>query len=341
MPKLKKAGGFLLALIILTVVIATHEAGHLFAALMTGVPVNTYSIGIGPTLLSTEWHGVTYQLAAIPLGGYCEIADGQVTPYIALMGPIAGYLSSIPFGYVVAHDLLDIDRTGWTRGQYIGYALKMGLGVPLVMIAAPVILPVLAYKMWKDKKAERKLEYHENGSPKQPDVKVIPEGGYALHVEMPGMGSTTYRFETAEDRNLYKQYVLERTEWHNNTLKNLPAMQNTVEAEDPKPEPKQDKVGSVITVLDDTTKRVSSATGGMDLLNKIAIEYVLMAIGINILNLFPVPPLDGAHIVSGLLHIPEGVRDVLWGVGTILFVGYMLYLLVRDAWKLIKRWRSK
>lgn len=61
-------------LIVLGVVVFIHELGHFLAARWAGVRVNTFSIGFGPAIV--KWHdkrGTQWQLACIPLGGYVSI----------------------------------------------------------------------------------------------------------------------------------------------------------------------------------------------------------------------------------------------------------------------------
>ena len=48
-----------------------HEFGHFLAAKLFGVKVESFSIGFGPILLHRTVRGTDYRLSLIPLGGYC------------------------------------------------------------------------------------------------------------------------------------------------------------------------------------------------------------------------------------------------------------------------------
>ncbi len=48
-----------------------HEFGHFLAAKLFGVKVESFSIGFGPILLHKTIKGTDYRLSLIPLGGYC------------------------------------------------------------------------------------------------------------------------------------------------------------------------------------------------------------------------------------------------------------------------------
>lgn len=58
-------------------VIFVHELGHYIAARLCGVRVETFSLGFGPRLLGWRRGTTVYQLAAIPLGGYCRMAGEE------------------------------------------------------------------------------------------------------------------------------------------------------------------------------------------------------------------------------------------------------------------------
>jgi regulator of sigma E protease len=48
-----------------------HELGHFTAAHIFGVTVESFSIGMGPVILHHKWGNTDYRLSLIPLGGYC------------------------------------------------------------------------------------------------------------------------------------------------------------------------------------------------------------------------------------------------------------------------------
>lgn len=54
--------------------VALHEAGHMFTARAFGMRVRRYFIGFGPKVWSTTKGHTEYGIAALPFGGYCEIA---------------------------------------------------------------------------------------------------------------------------------------------------------------------------------------------------------------------------------------------------------------------------
>ncbi len=62
-----------LGLLILSFLVFFHELGHFFAARLCGVKVEAFSIFMGPVLLHKEIGGVDYRLSLLPIGGYCQM----------------------------------------------------------------------------------------------------------------------------------------------------------------------------------------------------------------------------------------------------------------------------
>ncbi len=61
-------------LFVLTVLVFVHEFGHYYVARRNGVRIDTFSIGFGPELFG--WHdraGTRWKFSAIPLGGYVKM----------------------------------------------------------------------------------------------------------------------------------------------------------------------------------------------------------------------------------------------------------------------------
>ncbi|MDB5629889.1 MAG: rane-associated zinc metalloprotease [Tardiphaga sp.] len=60
-------------LFVLTIVVFFHELGHFLVARWNGVKVLTFSLGFGPELAGfNDRHGTRWKISAIPLGGYVK-----------------------------------------------------------------------------------------------------------------------------------------------------------------------------------------------------------------------------------------------------------------------------
>lgn len=65
--------GTITFLLVLSFLVFFHELGHFLAARYFGVKVQVFSIGFGKAIYSKYWAGTTWQFAMIPLGGYVRM----------------------------------------------------------------------------------------------------------------------------------------------------------------------------------------------------------------------------------------------------------------------------
>jgi regulator of sigma E protease len=96
---------YLGSLVLLSLLILIHEAGHLAAARLTGIPVDGFSVGLGPKLWSRRWGRTEYALRLLPLGGFVVPAANDESEFRAfalrkrlvffLGGPLANLLTAV------------------------------------------------------------------------------------------------------------------------------------------------------------------------------------------------------------------------------------------------------
>jgi regulator of sigma E protease len=63
----------LTVLLVFSVLILVHEAGHMLAAKKAGVRVEVFSLGFGKRLFGREIGGTDYRVSMVPLGGYVKM----------------------------------------------------------------------------------------------------------------------------------------------------------------------------------------------------------------------------------------------------------------------------
>jgi regulator of sigma E protease len=100
--------------LLLGILVFLHEAGHFLVAKLLKVPVYRFSLGFGPALAKFTKGETTYQVSALPLGGYVSMAEERVNaagetelfdrfgeePWwkrvvIALAGPAANFVTGV------------------------------------------------------------------------------------------------------------------------------------------------------------------------------------------------------------------------------------------------------
>lgn len=75
MDILINVGYIAICVLLFALAILVHEFGHFIVAVSLGLRVEAFSIGFGPALWKKRIRGVEYRLSAIPLGGYVSIPD--------------------------------------------------------------------------------------------------------------------------------------------------------------------------------------------------------------------------------------------------------------------------
>ena len=64
----------IVALLLFSILIIVHEAGHFFAARACGIAVNEFAIGFGPKLIGwkSRKHDTKFSIRLLPIGGFCS-----------------------------------------------------------------------------------------------------------------------------------------------------------------------------------------------------------------------------------------------------------------------------
>ena len=89
--------GFLTFLIVLSILVFIHELGHFSVARLLGVKVYVFSIGFGKKLISKEFKGTQWTFSLIPLGGYVKMKGQEDLNPALLNNDSDSYNSKTPF----------------------------------------------------------------------------------------------------------------------------------------------------------------------------------------------------------------------------------------------------
>lgn len=67
--------GIFVAIIVLGLLIFIHELGHFTMAKLNKIKVHEFAMGLGPTLFGKEFKGTKFSIKALPLGGACIMGE--------------------------------------------------------------------------------------------------------------------------------------------------------------------------------------------------------------------------------------------------------------------------
>lgn len=107
--------GIIVAIIVLSILVAVHELGHLLMAKWSNIRVDVFSVGMGKPIWGKQYGETFYQIGRLPFGGFCafgeeengdkEDSDPRALPnsplWARLLTVIGGSLFNLIFAYLV------------------------------------------------------------------------------------------------------------------------------------------------------------------------------------------------------------------------------------------------
>ncbi len=118
----------LFAILLFSLLIFVHELGHFAAAKLSGVQVNEFSMFMGPLLWSKQVGETTYSLRLIPIGGFC-----------AMEGEDGGSDSPRSFDKAAWWKRLIILVAGAAMNFLVGVLIMAAIYLPVQQVIEPVI----------------------------------------------------------------------------------------------------------------------------------------------------------------------------------------------------------
>lgn len=114
------------AILIFSLIIFVHELGHFVTARLFKVKVHEFAIGMGPKIFSRTKNNITYSLRAIPVGGFCAMegedekssdpeAFNNKAWYKRIIILAAGATMNVVLGFLICLTLLSV-TAGISKG---------------------------------------------------------------------------------------------------------------------------------------------------------------------------------------------------------------------------------
>lgn len=335
----------IVALLVLSFLIFFHELGHFLVARLFGVKVEVFSIGFGKKVLYKTYGQTQYAISIIPLGGYVKLkGQNDVNPLI-VNDDTDSYSNKNHFQKISI--LL--------AGPFFNLVLACAIYMYVGMVGQNVLLPTVG-KVLPDMPALHsgilegdKIVYIEdrfvrtwqevneaimNSKSKSIKVKFIRDGVLSETIVLPKMEKSTNVFGEKIQRKFIGivakgevgivEYSLSETviralkETYRSSKMILQAFGKIVSGVVPATD-----VSGVIGIVDFLSQ--ASQTSFIALLTLTA----LISVNLGVLNLLPIPALDGGQILFNLYEvvfrrkISEKSLYVLTIFGWVLLVGLM------------------
>lgn len=308
--------GWFVSLIVLSLLIFFHELGHFLAARLMGVYVKVFSIGFGKKIASFDYKGTEWRIAMIPLGGYVQMKGQDDMDPTALSEDEDAYNTKKPWQRIVI--LLAGPFANFLIAFFLFWAI--GLGGPKVLL--PVVGDVV-----KDSPAYMAgLEANDtitsvNGlaidtwsdmakaiSTSQGSISLVVERGQFIQnfTITPQMREAKNDFNETIQRRMIGisaagvskelevensfAYACDQTFWASTII--FGGLQRLIVGDVPAKE-----LGGVISIVKITAD--ASDQGWM----AVFFFAALISVNLGVLNLLPIPALDGGHIMFNLYEM--------------------------------------
>lgn len=349
----------LASVLIFGVLIAVHELGHFLAAKACNVRVNEFAIGMGPALWKKTKGETTYALRVLPIGGYCALEgeeDDSDDPtalnnqgfWQKLLIYAAGALMNFLTGLIILL-LLYAGAKGFYTAEITGFADGCPLQREDGLQVGDVLLSIDGERVYTRGNVSLLLGLNTDGTydlvVRRGEEKVVLEDfamTRAEYTDQEGKPYTGFGFYLGgiEEATFGKRIAYS---W-NNMLDFVRTVRLSLEMIVSGQAGIKDLSGPVgivgtITEVGQQSETVKAAV------ENIAYLAALIAVNLGVMNLLPLPALDGGKIfflvinqVSMLLfrkQIPPKFEGYIHAAGFILLMLLMAVVLFQDVWRLL------
>jgi regulator of sigma E protease len=341
-------------IILLGVLIFFHELGHFLVARLFGVGVETFSLGFGPKILGKKIGITDYRISAIPLGGYVKMVGEDPDAEIDS--------EDIPLSFTHKHPLKRICIVA--AGPFFNIILTIFIFFGIFMTTGSYILKPSVGEVRADSPAEKAglqkgdlITAIDNVSISRWDeltVIISESEGKALELSITREASSldiTIKPKLEATTNMLGEethrYLIGISPLGEFLTKELNPFQAFWESIKRTAELSKLLIEFVVKLVQGKIS-VKDALGGPIMIASIAgkqakagmIPFLFLigfiSINLAILNFFPLPPLDGGHIlffsIEALIGKPVHikVREVVQMVGIFLLAMLMIYVIYSD-----------
>ena len=335
---------FLIAVAMLGLIIFVHELGHFLTAKFFKMPVSEFSIGMGPQVFSLDTKETTYSFRAIPIGGYVNIEGMEVgsqvengfnskPAYQRFIVLFAGVFMNFLTAFLIIFSIAQMNgRMEYEEKAIIGALVKGGANEQILKVDDKILeLDGKKITLWSD----------------IPEVtkEALDKKELSAIIERDGKEEKLVLKLTKDEEN--NRVVLGISPKSKKT--NLSFTESLIFAKNSFVSILKDTVGGLFTLFSGKAnlKEISGPVGILKVVGEvskfgwtsIASLAVILSINIGVLNLLPIPALDGGRIIFVLLElfrikVNKKWEENLHKFGMVVLLFFIVMISVNDVWKL-------
>lgn len=336
----------ILFIVIFGVVVIAHEFGHFLLAKANGIHVIEFAVGMGPTLCSFHKKGTKYSLKLFPIGGACmfEGEDGlaekegepgegsflKASVWGRISTVVAGPLFNLLLAFIIAFIMVNMTGIIAIRDPIVSQVSQGGGAEAAGLQDGDRILSLNGEKI----RLYQEISLFMQASYRSGDVEVVyeregvrytamvtPQYDDSSGIYLLGVMNTDFvepkGFETLKYAWYEMRYSVKAT------YKSLAMLfSGRVSRQDV-----AGPVGIAVNVVGktyDTAKQYGWESVLLSMLN----ITLMLSVNLGILNLLPVPALDGGRLVFLLLEVLRGKPVPPEKEGMVHFVGLMFFMVL-------------
>lgn len=334
-------------------VIFFHEFGHFFTAKLCGIRVNEFAVGMGPKLIGFKRGETQYSLRLLPIGGYCAMegededsddkrAFGNKPVWKRMIVIVAGGIMNILLGFILMFIIL-MQQDTFATPEIAGFANNSALQAVGIQ-EGDVISKVDGYAIYSDRDLSFALALAD---PDSVDIEV-KRGGEKVAFNNVQMQSTTNEdgkktvsldfYVVGEKRTLGATIYRSVTDTFSMARMVIESLKGIITGRFSL----NDIAGPVGTaqVISEAASAGLEQGFGIAVLN-IVMMIVLITVNLGIVNLLPIPALDGGRLLFLLFElifrkpVPAKYEGYVHTAGFVLLIGLMVVVTFNDIVRIV------
>ena len=347
----------IVAIIAFGILIAVHEAGHFSAAKLLEVRVNEFAIGMGPKLIKKQGRETLYSLRVLPLGGFCALEGengdsddarsfNMQKRWKRVIILAAGSVANMLLGFIIVIILVSGTKsfTGTTITEFAqGFpnegASGLMLGDTLVSINGERLYYANDFLLF--------MQIYDSG---KIDL-VIKRGGEAIKlIDFPMMrreytkdGKTDLRFGIT--LNSIEGNAWERLKYSCYSAYNYIRLVRVSLAQLIRGGVGVGELSGPVGIISAMNDVGRSSSTAFEAIASIASFTAIIGINIAIMNLLPIPALDGGRILFIFItwfiekvirrRVDPKYEGYIHSATMVLLMGLMIFILINDVVKIV------